>query len=47
MAVRELIAWFEVDQPAVPSIPEIPPIPFACGPRRRRVRWMPMAMKCD
>ena len=47
MAVRELIAYFEVDEPAVPSIPAIPPIPFACGPRRRRVRWIPMAMKCD
>jgi hypothetical protein len=47
MAVRELIAYFEADEPAVPSIPAIQPIPFACGPRRRRVRWMPMAMKCD
>ncbi|HVF23063.1 MAG TPA: hypothetical protein VM941_08315 [Pyrinomonadaceae bacterium] len=47
MAVRELIAYFEVDEPRVSSVPVIPPVPWVCGPRRRRVRWMPMAMKCD
>ena len=47
MAARELIAYFEVDEPPVPAIPDIPPIPFACGPRRRRVRWMPLTVKCD
>lgn len=47
MAVRELIAYFEVDEPRVSSIPVMPPISFGCGPRRRRVRWMPMAMKRD
>jgi hypothetical protein len=46
MAARELIAYFEVDEPA-PAIPDIPRIPLACGPRRRRVRWMPFAMKYD
>ncbi|MCA1579357.1 MAG: hypothetical protein LC794_18575 [Acidobacteria bacterium] len=48
MAVRELIAYFEVDEPRVSSVSAIQPImPLVCGPRRRRGRWMPMAMKCD
>ena len=56
MAARELIAYFEVDELRVPSIPDIPPIPeipppirFGSGrrPGRRRVRWMPFAVKCD
>ena len=49
MAARELIAYFEVDEPqhSIPGIPR--PIRFGCGPRRRRprVRWMPFAVKCD
>ena len=50
MAVRELIAYFEVDEPQGHTLSDIPPlINFGCGPRagRRRVRWMPFAMKCD
>ena len=50
MAARELIAYFEVDEPRVPFVPDVPPsIRIGCGPRpgRRRVRWMPFAVKCD
>ena len=50
MAARELIAYFEVDEPPVLSVPDVPPsIRFGCGPRagRRRVRWVPFAVKCD
>ena len=52
MAARELLAYFEVDDSSCVSIPAIPPVPpllhLGCGPRgRRRVRWMPFAVKCD
>lgn len=52
MAARELIAYFEVDEPRVQPVPDVLPIfPFGCGPRPRRRRhrmgWMPFAVKCD
>jgi hypothetical protein len=52
MAARELHAYFEVDDARFAEIPPIPPVPpvfhFRCGPRRkRRVRWVPFAVKCD
>lgn len=50
MAVRELIAYFEVDEPPASSVSDVPPVfGFGCGsrPRRRRVHWMPFAVKCD
>ena len=51
MAARELHAYFEVDDARFEEIPHVPPVPhvfqFRCGPRRRRVRWMPFAVKCD
>jgi len=50
MAARELIAYFEVDEPRVSPISEIQPLMhLGCGPRhrRRRVRWVPFAVKCD
>ena len=49
MAARELLAYFEVDDSQCVSIPPVPPVlHLRCGPRgRRRVRWMPFAVKCD
>lgn len=50
MAARELIAYFEADEPQATSNPDMPPpIWFGCGPRRRRPRmwWMPFPVKCD
>ena len=49
MAARDLIAYFEVEEPSVCDVP--PPIDFGCGPRpgrrRGRGRWMPFAVECD
>ena len=51
MAARELIAYFEVDEPRMERMADIPPlIRFGCGPgsrRRARARWVPFAVKCD
>ena len=47
MAARELIAYFELDEPSVTPVADIRPHRFGCGPRRGRVRWMPFAMRCD
>lgn len=48
MASRELLAYFEVEEPV--CIPAVPPvIRFGRGmrPGRRRVRWAPFPIKCD
>lgn len=52
MAARELIAYFEADEPRGATVSDVPPpIHFGCGPRqgrrRGRGRWMPFAVECD
>ena len=45
MAARELIAYFEIDEPE--SEPGMPGIRIGCGPRGPRVRWVPFSARCD
>lgn len=44
MAVRELLAYFEVDEPEVIRGRSFY---FGCGPRVPRVRCVPISVRCD
>jgi len=42
MATRELLAYFEADEPEFGR-----GLYFGCGPRRSRVRCVPISVTCD
>ena len=41
MAARELLAYFEADEPEFAR-----GVYFGCGPRRKRVKCVPIAIRC-
>ena len=46
IAARELLAYFEADEPAYVA-GFVRSFDFGCGPRRKRVKCVPITMTCD